>query len=207
MAETTDSTTQRRAGILDAAIEVFARYGFKKTSMDDLARAAGLSRPGLYLHFPTKEALFKEGVLRVIEAIREAGRAALGCADVGIEERLLGAFVAIHGVGVGHAARQHMNELLEAAATLLGPVVAELEKAQVADLARVLTQSGVAASWKEAGLSARELAEHLVAASYGIKHRVPTAEEYRERMKVAVRLVCRGGSQPERRGSGGSGGR
>jgi AcrR family transcriptional regulator len=205
MAETTDSTTQRRASILDAAIEVFARYGFKKTSMDDLARAAGLSRPGLYLHFPTKEALFKEGVLRVIEAIREAGRAALGC-DAGIEERLLGAFVAIHGVGVGHAARQHMNELLEAAAALLGPVVVELEKAQVADLAKVLTQSGVAASWKEAGLSARELAEHLVAASWGIKHRVPTAEEYRARMQVAVRLVCRGGSQPERHG-GGRGGR
>ena len=32
--------------ILDAAIEVFLRHGYKKTSMDELAAGAGLSRPG-----------------------------------------------------------------------------------------------------------------------------------------------------------------
>ena len=32
-----------------------ARYGFKKTSMDDVAQAAGVSRQGLYLYFDTKE--------------------------------------------------------------------------------------------------------------------------------------------------------
>ncbi len=43
----------RRESILQAAVGVFLRYGYKKTSMDDLARAAGLSRQGLYLHFAT----------------------------------------------------------------------------------------------------------------------------------------------------------
>ena len=47
----------RRAAILETAMRVFLRYGFKKTSMDDLARAAGLSRQGLYLHYRTKEEL------------------------------------------------------------------------------------------------------------------------------------------------------
>ena len=37
MDEASDPTTARHAAILDAATGVFLRYGFKKTSMDDLA--------------------------------------------------------------------------------------------------------------------------------------------------------------------------
>lgn len=46
--------------ILAAAEECFARYGFQKTSMADIAREAGLSRRSLYRHFPDKAALFNE---------------------------------------------------------------------------------------------------------------------------------------------------
>src|SRR5262245_29785734 len=52
-------TGERQEAIFAAAIAIFLRFGFKKTSMDDLARAAGLSRQGLYLHFASKDALFK----------------------------------------------------------------------------------------------------------------------------------------------------
>src|SRR5271170_5728594 len=100
MTEAGDPSAARRAAILDAATGVFLRYGFKKTSMDDLARAAGISRQGLYLHFATKEALFKEGVLRLVTASRDAGRAALAREDLSIEERLLGAFEAVHGITI-----------------------------------------------------------------------------------------------------------
>lgn len=46
--------------ILAAAEECFARYGFNKTSMEDIARTAGLSRRSVYRHFPDKAALFNE---------------------------------------------------------------------------------------------------------------------------------------------------
>ncbi len=46
--------------IFDAAQECFARYGFQKTSMEDIAREAGLSRRSVYRHFPDKAALFNE---------------------------------------------------------------------------------------------------------------------------------------------------
>lgn len=46
--------------ILEAAEECFARYGFQKTSMEDIAREAGLSRRSVYRHFPDKSALFNE---------------------------------------------------------------------------------------------------------------------------------------------------
>lgn len=46
--------------ILRAAEECFARYGFQKTSMEDIAREAGLSRRSVYRHFPDKSALFNQ---------------------------------------------------------------------------------------------------------------------------------------------------
>jgi AcrR family transcriptional regulator len=192
MADAPEPSAARRAAILEAATGVFLRYGFKKTSMDDLARAAGLSRQGLYLHFATKEVLFKEGVLQLVATTRAASRAALAREELDVEERLLGAFEAAHGHTVGEPGAEHMNELMETAAQLVGPVATELEQALVVDVTRVLRSSGVAARWKETGVSAKELAEHLHATSYGAKHCVAAHPEYRERMRVAVRIVCRG---------------
>jgi AcrR family transcriptional regulator len=50
----------RRRALLDAALAVFSRYGYQKTSMDEVARSAQLSRQGLYLHFATKEELSEQ---------------------------------------------------------------------------------------------------------------------------------------------------
>jgi AcrR family transcriptional regulator len=183
---------ERRAAILEAATRVFLRYGFKKTSMDDLARAAGLSRQGLYLHFPTKEALFKEAVSSLVASLRSAFRAALARDDLDLEERLLAAFEAIHAHAVEKANADHMNELLEAATSLVGDELRRLDDDTVADLSKALQRAGVAARWKNAGISAHALAENLYATSTGVKHRVSSSSEYRERMRVAVRLLCRG---------------
>jgi AcrR family transcriptional regulator len=50
------------AGIVDRAAALFARRGFAKTSVQDVADAVGLSKTGLLHHFPTKDAL-REAVL------------------------------------------------------------------------------------------------------------------------------------------------
>ncbi len=44
-------------GILDEAASLFARQGFAKTSVQDIATAVGLSKAGLLHHFPTKDAI------------------------------------------------------------------------------------------------------------------------------------------------------
>jgi AcrR family transcriptional regulator len=51
---------QRRRQLLDVAGEVFADRGFHATSMDDVATAAGVTKPVLYQHFRNKRALFLE---------------------------------------------------------------------------------------------------------------------------------------------------
>jgi AcrR family transcriptional regulator len=190
--ETPDPTSARRDAILQSAAGVFLRYGYRKTSMDDLARAADLSRQGLYLHFANKEALFKEVVVQLIGQSRATMRSALARDALPIEERLLVAFMALKSQGDGsEMPQEHLAELFATATQLVGPVLDELEQAMVADLSRVLQASGVAAGWKEAGLGAKDLALHLTAASHGIKHQAKSTAEYRERMRVAIRLVCR----------------
>lgn len=160
--------------------------------MDDLARAAGLSRQGLYLHFPTKEALFKQTVLQMVEQTRIAGTAALDREELRVEERLLGAFEALHADGIGRPESTHLSELLETAAELVGPVIQELETRLLGDVARVLRTAGVAARWKDAGISAKDLADQLCATSLGLKSRATTRADYRKGMETAIQLVCRG---------------
>ncbi|MEO1613491.1 MAG: helix-turn-helix domain-containing protein, partial [Pseudomonadota bacterium] len=53
--------SDRRARILESAVGVFGRYGFKRCSMEDIAEAAGMSRPALYQHFKNKTEIFRAG--------------------------------------------------------------------------------------------------------------------------------------------------
>jgi AcrR family transcriptional regulator len=65
----------RRAQILDAAIECFLRFGYAKTSMNDIATACKLSRSLLYLQFKTKEEIFGAGLTAMFERAYEAALA------------------------------------------------------------------------------------------------------------------------------------
>lgn len=51
---------QRRRQLLDVARETFARHGFHGASMDEIAEGAGVTKPVLYQHFPSKRALYLE---------------------------------------------------------------------------------------------------------------------------------------------------
>jgi len=52
----------KRAAILDAAKRMFVSHGFERTSMDQIAAEAGVSKLTVYSHFGDKEGLFGEAV-------------------------------------------------------------------------------------------------------------------------------------------------
>ncbi len=63
----------KKATVFETASTVFSQYGFRRTTMNDIAEAAGISRPALYLLFENKEHLFIELVtFRFEEAIAAA---------------------------------------------------------------------------------------------------------------------------------------
>jgi len=49
---------QRRDRILDAALSVFARKGYREAAVDDVGLEAETSKGGIYFHFPNKQAIF-----------------------------------------------------------------------------------------------------------------------------------------------------
>lgn len=51
---------KNRAAILEAALDVFSSNGFRGSTVDQIAKAAGLSKPNLLYYFPSKEAIFNE---------------------------------------------------------------------------------------------------------------------------------------------------
>ena len=67
---------QRRIQLLDAASEVFASKGYHAAAMDEIADAAGVSKPVLYQHFPSKLelylALLDQSCDRLVEVLEEA---------------------------------------------------------------------------------------------------------------------------------------
>lgn len=58
---------KRRCLIMDAGFEVFSNYGFKHTSMEDIAKVVGISRPALYQSFENKSDIFRALIVRQIE--------------------------------------------------------------------------------------------------------------------------------------------
>lgn len=51
---------RNRAAILEAALDVFSAEGFRGATVDEIAAAAGLSKPNLLYYFPSKEAMHTE---------------------------------------------------------------------------------------------------------------------------------------------------
>lgn len=63
---------RRRKQLLDVALGVFAERGFHPTSMNDLAEAAGVTKPVLYQHFGSKRELYLELLEEVGDRLRDA---------------------------------------------------------------------------------------------------------------------------------------
>ena len=67
--------------ILDAAMRVFRRHGFRRSSIEQAAEEAGLTRQALYHHFSSKEALFRGAIERLYEQALAAEAAAAKAAQ------------------------------------------------------------------------------------------------------------------------------
>ena len=63
------SAEDRRAAILDAALEVFSRHGYNGASIDEIAHAAGISKALIYEHFPSKKDLHVSLLERHVQEI------------------------------------------------------------------------------------------------------------------------------------------
>ncbi|MGW4840392.1 TetR/AcrR family transcriptional regulator [Streptomyces globisporus] len=189
----TAPTSGREEEILDAALRVFLRFGYRKASMDEVARGASLSRQGLYLHFSSKQALFHATIERMIGQVRTATLTALEREDADLTQRLADAMAALHGSAAG-ADRDVVGELLAAAADVSGPLLDRLHDNVVDRVAALLRDSGVEDAWRDAGLNAVDLAEHLYLITTAVAQSGGDLTRQYQALHTAARIATRGRS-------------
>ena len=188
---------QRISVLLDAAVGVFARFGYRKTSMDDVARAAGVSRQGLYLSFANKEELFRRAVEHSLNSQLNCAMAALSRADESLDKRLIAACDAWSGRFVGSLGVD-AADLMCASTALAGATLSEYEWQFEQALSGALAASPVASRCAAAGLEIADLARALHATARGLKQSSKTREEFVKGMTAAVRMTCSPLHQPVR---------
>ena len=129
----------RREQILEAALRLFRRYGFRKTTVDEIASEAGIGKGSVYLEFPSKEDVFfalleehEKGILAEVQRI--------AAADGDVCQRLTD--VALVRPGRNHVEMEQLPEAFEMLAALRGRLADRVRPCQeqcvqvVADLVR-----------------------------------------------------------------------
>jgi TetR/AcrR family transcriptional regulator, regulator of autoinduction and epiphytic fitness len=182
-----EDARQRR--LLDAGLATFMRYGYRKASMDEVARAAHLSRQAIYLHFPNKEALFRAVVRYAVEGSLALAAETTRDPDVPIEDRLVGAFDAWVGRYLDIVG-DNITDLHEATAVIGGEVIADAEERFVELVTRLIRGSALPAAYRAGGITARQLAEILQATARGLKQASTSRAQFVERFRIAVRALC-----------------
>lgn len=178
------ASNARRQHVLEVALRTFARYGYKKTSMDDVARAADISRPGLYFLFTSKQELFRVAVTQALSSDVSAAKRCLGDTEFSLRDRLLQAFDLWPGRYVGPMARE-VGALIDDNPDLLGSLVADYPRT----FAEMVSAALAAGASSRQSATVEDIAQTLLSLAHGIKHEVNTREEFRARMTVGIDLV------------------
>ena len=184
--ETADA---RQLAVLDAAAGVFARYGYRKASMEEVARAAGVSRQGLYLQFANKEELFRKAVEHSLDSQLNAAVAALSRRQDSLELRLIAACDAWSGRFVGSLVSD-AADLMCASTSLAGATLTHYETQFELAVTRAIADSPLDGFCTTAGLCPADLARALHATARGLKQSSASREEFVRSMTVAARMFC-----------------
>ncbi|MER6514647.1 TetR/AcrR family transcriptional regulator [Nonomuraea sp. NPDC001636] len=179
----TVADTDRRIMVLDSAMVTFARFGYRKTSMEEVARAARISRPGLYFLFSSKETLFRAAVSHALN--RDITAVQYVLADIGrpLPERLVEAFDQWAGRYIGPLTSD-VAMVIEDNPDLLGAII-ESPRRRFEEL---ITDAIATESGREDALP---VAQTMISASIGLKHQVASREVYLERLEMAIDLLLR----------------
>ncbi len=81
------SRPQMQGKILDATDRLLARYGYRKMTIDDLAREVGIGKGSIYLHFRSKEEVVYAHIDRVIQCLLQRLKA-IAETDISPEEKI-----------------------------------------------------------------------------------------------------------------------
>jgi AcrR family transcriptional regulator len=190
--------------ILDAAMRVFRRHGFRRSSIEQAAEEAGLTRQALYHHFPSKEALFRGALERLYERALAAEAAAAKAAEEA-DDDLADIIIAEIGARLGtlFAALEgspHLEELfsehLAQARDLYQAYSARFGDKVATTIARVCHARKLKLT---AGVTVEELACCVEMAIHGTKSAYPSmqpVDAFLKQLAMMLRMLIAGAMAP-----------
>ena len=196
--------TRPQDRILDAAMRVFRRHGFRRSSIEQAAEEAGLTRQALYHNFDSKQALFRAVIERLYEqalaaeaeAARQAEEEGLELADILVAEigaRLGALFASLEGSPhIEELFSEHLaqgRDLYQSYATHFADEVA-------ATITRVMRKRKLTLA---SGVSVRELARCVEMAIHGTKSAFPSmqpVDAFLKQLETMLRMLIAGAMAP-----------
>lgn len=183
----------KRVRVLDAAFRLVLAYGYQRTTMDDIARAAGMSRPGIYLLFKNKNDICRAIAVNTMRRSLDAAREALA-GEAAFSERLAAAVdKSVFAITRPFAESPHGAELLDMKTSLCGDLIETWSH----DLTALFTQAIAAEAERNKldlialGLSAESMASLILDGISGAKRRLADPDAQQEAARGTVRVVAR----------------
>ena len=184
----------RRAAILDAALRVFGQYGYRRTTMDDIAREAGIAKGTIYLSFASKEEVFQALSRRLAQRMLAGAETARHRPGT-----TAGKLTAMHTAWFGTYAETirrspQAAELLDAKHRLSADLVSDAASRYKRLVRDVLAEAAAAGELdlESAGLTADTAAELLIASGRGLESSAASSAAYRRYLNALVRVMIAG---------------
>jgi AcrR family transcriptional regulator len=177
---------------MDGALKLALAYGYARTTMDDIARAAEMSRPALYLLFKNKTEIYREIAKTVMRGSIEAARLAI--ASEGNFPARMGAAVdaAIFSSLCQFAESPHGGELLDMKTSLAGDLVENWRSELSAIFADAIRTEAAAngIELEAAGLCPQGMANMLMDGLEGMKTRLDDIDAQKKAACGLVRVIA-----------------
>jgi len=157
--------------VLNSAHHIFLRFGYNRTTMSDLAKAAEISRPALYLIYPNKEAIFRAVITRYYEQTKQHSEQAIQASPT-LEAKLAASMkLWIENVYQEVANAPERNEIYELSYTIIADLRESLSQIFITQLQEILENAPEVspARLKEIGLTTHDLAELIAQSCAGFK--------------------------------------
>lgn len=188
-----DEATGRIEQIAEAALRLFARYGYKRSSMDDIAKEAGLAKATLYLHFKGKDEVFR-AMLYLLGRRVEARCREVMTMKAPFPERLSALLQGHFGLAyASFGTGEHLPELKAVMASIAGPELQAFEQIFIGFAKRLFAEAEAAGeiALARSGLGLDELIASLIFAAAGAKlGAAPSCEGYAERLEAIGKIFA-----------------
>lgn len=188
---TRDSNDSRQTAILQAASSAFAAYGFRKTSMNDIADGAGMSRPAVYLHYKNKNDIYRsliqlyydqaaDGLKTVFDAGKPVAETLRNAFDAQFGDMLEEVLASAHGMELLDTAEKTAADVKEAGEARLHDLYSDWLRRQ-AEQGRILLPD-----------TAEQIAEVILVGLKALKTTVSSVPELRTKLAAYASLIGRG---------------